>query len=382
MIHERPAVERRVLSALDAEPARIPVLVGGCGSGRTSLLTRVAARLGERRSRYIDIERITSTPERVLAAVVPDSPPAARDAAAPPPAGRPSPRAAFAALLAFLGRREDPLRTLLLDEWLELRTLESFPGLRGATREVAGTLARSPARCVLASRFANRTRRLLDGLSSRIELIRLPPLSPSEVAATLPADAAGPDDSGRAAVGRLVHALTAGRPSYVGTLAASLASPGRRPADPVGVLAAQMAPGTPLSQLCRFSYELRLHRARGYGALKAILGILADAEPLTLTEIARRLGRTPGSTKDYLSWLEDVDLIEPREKRYRYADPLLRLWVRLHGRPTAPGDRERALAVQEYAAVRLAAGEASPAPAAAPLRMQPRRRPPSLIEID
>ena len=382
MIHERPAIERRVLSALDGEPARMPVVVGGCGSGRTSLLTRVAARLGERRSRYIDVERITSTPERVLAAVVPDSPSAARDAAVPLPAGRSSPRTAFAALLAFLERGEDPARALLLDEWLELRTLESFPGLRGATREVAGTLARRPGRCVLASRFANRTRRLLDGLSSRIELIRLPPLSPSEVAATLPADSAGPGDSGRAEAGRLVHALTAGRPSYVGTLAASLRSPGSRPADPVGVLAAQMAPGTPLSQLCRFSYELRLHRARGYGALKAILGILADAEPLTLTEIARRLGRTPGSTKDYLSWLEDVDLIEPREKRYRYADPLLRLWVRLHGRPTAPGDRERALAVQEYAAARLAPGEASPAPAAAPLEMQPRRRPPSLIEID
>ena len=58
-----------------------------------------------------------------------------------------------------------------------------------------------------------------------------------------------------------------------------------------------------------FGYELRLHRARGYGALKAILEILSEQEPLTLTEISKRLGRTPGSTKDYLSWLEDVDLV-------------------------------------------------------------------------
>lgn len=69
MIHERPALERRVLSALDADPARMPVVVGGCGSGRTTLLTRVAARVGERRSLYVDVERIASTPERVLAAV-------------------------------------------------------------------------------------------------------------------------------------------------------------------------------------------------------------------------------------------------------------------------------------------------------------------------
>ena len=60
----------------------------------------------------------------------------------------------------------------------------------------------------------------------------------------------------------------------------------------------------------------------------AILDILAEEEPLTLTEIALRLRRTPGSTKDYLSWLEDVDLIVSRQKRYSFADPMLRLWVR------------------------------------------------------
>ena len=381
MIHERPALERRVLWALDAEPARIPVIVGGCGSGRTSLLTRSAARLGDRHSRYVDVERICSTPERILAAVAGNSPSAARGLALPLPAGRPAPRAAFEALLAFFEGREDPFRTLLLDEWLELRTLESFPGLRGALRELVEALARSPKRFVLASRFAHRTRRLLDGLSARFELVHLPPLSPGEVAAALPAGPARLDGAGRTELGHLLHALTAGRPSYVATLAANFPSQGRWREDPVAVLTTQMAAGAPLSRLCRFSYELRLHRARGYGALKAILGILADAEPLTLTEVARHLGRTPGSTKDYLSWLEDVDLIEPQEKRYRFTDPLLRLWVRLHTRPTAPGDRERALSVQEYATARLAAGETSLA-AASPPRETPPHRPRDLIEID
>ena len=53
----------------------------------------------------------------------------------------------------------------------------------------------------------------------------------------------------------------------------------------------------------------------GYGALKAILDILAAEEPLTLTEISLRLRRTPGSTKDYLSWLEDVDLVASSHKK-------------------------------------------------------------------
>ena len=112
-------------------------------------------------------------------------------------------------------------------------------------------------------------------------------------------------------------------------------------------------PAAPLSAACRYCYELRLHRARGYGALKAILDVLAEEEPLTLTEIALRLRRTPGSTKDYLSWLEDVDLITSRQKRYSFSDPLMRLWVRLHCRPMPPSDEDIAREVHGYVMGRL-----------------------------
>src|SRR4030095_4126769 len=108
-------------------------------------------------------------------------------------------------------------------------------------------------------------------------------------------------------------------------------------------------------------YELRLHRARGYGALKAILDVLADEEPLTLTEISHRLHRTPGSTKDYLSWLEDVDLVTSRHKRYSFTDPVLRLWVRLHCRPFPPAAEDIAREGQKHAIVRLPPPEAAPA---------------------
>ena len=57
-------------------------------------------------------------------------------------------------------------------------------------------------------------------------------------------------------------------------------------ADPISALTALLSPDGALDRWCRFCYELRLHRARGYGALKAILDILADEEPLTLTEIS------------------------------------------------------------------------------------------------
>jgi len=152
---------------------------------------------------------------------------------------------------------------------------------------------------------------------------------------------------------RLVHALSDGRPAYARMIAEMSAALDSRGADPVSALSALLAQDEPLDRRCRFSYELRLHRARGYGALKAILDILAEQEPLTLTEIAIRLRRTPGSTKDYLSWLEDVDLVTVRQKRYSIADPMLRLWVRLHCRPEPPSEDLVAKEVQQYALARL-----------------------------
>jgi len=135
--------------------------------------------------------------------------------------------------------------------------------------------------------------------------------------------------------------------------------------DPISALAALLAPDGRLAKQCGFCYELRLHRARGYGALKAILEILAEEEGLTLTEISLRLQRTPGSTKDYLSWLEDVDLVTARQKRYSFTDPVLRVWVRLHCRASAPGEDDLAREVHRYALPRLPQAQAAPQPEAA-----------------
>ena len=154
--------------------------------------------------------------------------------------------------------------------------------------------------------------------------------------------------------------------------------PGSHGADPVSALTALLSPDGRLCERCGFCYELRLHRARGYGALKAILEILAHEEPLTLTEISHRLHRTPGSTKDYLSWLEDVDLVSAQQKRYTFTDPLLRLWVRLHCQPMPPAPEEVAREVQASAASRLP----HPEPALVLAGASDDRKPWGIIEID
>ena len=364
MIPERPSLERRVLSTLDgmAGSRRIPVLVGGCGSGRTSVLLRLRDLIGRTHAQYVDVERIATTPERFLTALRDASPfPSPAYGAAAAERGA---REAFDASLAFLDTARisgEAPATFLLDEFLELRTFESFPGLRSVLKDLIVALASSGNRFVLSTRYVARAHRLLRDAPSQFEIIHVSPLTPNEVAATIAsAHEADPehDNGGREDLARMVHALSGGRPAYARMIADAAATLGRHGAtDPISALAALLAPGAALSAACRFSYELRLHRARGYGALKAILDVLAHEEPLTLTEIASRLRRTPGSTKDYLSWLEDVDLVVSRQKRYSYVDPVLRLWVRLTCRPAPPSEEDIAREVHAYVLANLPAAE-------------------------
>jgi hypothetical protein len=376
MMAPHEGLERRVLAALEASPTRIPVVLGGCGTGRTTLLHALADRLGRSQCQYIDVERAASTPERFHRAVSSGSPFLPPAAPAPEPT---SAREAFERTLRLLTRPAagDRPATFLLDEVLELRTFESFPGLRHVQRELLQALADSPNHFVLTSRYVARAHRLLRDAGSRFEVIHLPALSAAEVTAMLPPLGETTADD-REFLGRTIQALTDGRAAYVRAMGDATASMSTRGGDPISALTALLTADGALTSWCAYRYELRLHRARGYGALKAILEILAEDEPLTLTEIAQRLQRTPGSTKDYLSWLEDVDLIVSRQKRYSYADPLMRLWVRLHCHPVPPSVDEVAREVQAYAAARLP--ESEPAPVARVATGD--RRSVGIIEID
>ena len=391
MLTPRANLTRRVLAALDASPSRIPVLVGGCGSGRTTLLQQVKDRLGRTGALYLDVERSATTPERFLQAIVASSP---FPISEPAPA---NPRAAFDATLGFLSRAKsgsgEPV-TILLDEFLELRTFESFPGLRRVLYELVDGLSASGNRFVLTSRYVARTLRLLRDRSSRFEVIHMPAMTTEDTLDVIAQSAGRPVDASLGAaqdadlLARTVQALADGRPAYVRALAEELTAMrgqgrgGPAAGDPISALAALMAAEGRLAKLCHFTYELRLHRARGYGALKAILEILGEEEGLTLTEISLRLRRTPGSTKDYLSWLEDVDLVTARQKRYSYADPLLRAWVRLHCRATMPTEDDLAREVHRYALPRLPHPQdpqAAPAEATYAMTASPST---GIIEID
>lgn len=342
--------DARIVGWLAAEPSRIPFITGGCFSGRSAMLGRVLGKLGHSACHLVDISRITSTPERFTTSLVAHSPFGNGEV----PIASDGPRDAYAKALAHLDLADahGAPATFLLDEILDLRVFESFPGLKTVVQGTFARLVSSRNHFVLTTRFTFRALRLARDLPDRFLVLPVPPLQPEDVAADLeriPGLVAGMVDE----YARIVIALTDGRYGYARELVDHLVSERAGAPDPVSALARLLAPGGTLAQRCAYSYELRLNRTRGYGTLRAILAILAEEEPLTLTEIAHELSRTPGSTKDYLSWLEEVDLVAAHHRRYTLTDPLLRVWVRLNSGTAPPTDDRLVADVQRHALGRL-----------------------------
>ena len=63
-----------------------------------------------------------------------------------------------------------------------------------------------------------------------------------------------------------------------------------------------------------------------------------------------------GTTRDYLRWLEEVDLLVARGKRFFFIDPLLRLWMRIYARGEPSNEELVRREVASYA------GAVAPAP--------------------
>src|SRR5919197_770807 len=101
------------------------------------------------------------------------------------PPGQPATaREAFDLLLVFFDSARAPGGepcTFLLDEVLELRTFESFPGLRHVLRGLLEALAGSSNRFVLTTRYVARAQRLLRDATPRFEVMHLPPMTPTEI---------------------------------------------------------------------------------------------------------------------------------------------------------------------------------------------------------
>jgi len=128
---------------------------------------------------------------------------------------------------------------------------------------------------------------------------------------------------------RHLHRLSFGHPFYITAIA-------RRTLRVTGKASEQVEHAFILETLsrdgqiynyCRYLYDISLQKARGYGILKGMLQVLAEEDERTLSEIARRISKSPSATKGYLRWLMEVNLLSEEDKVYFYRDPVLRYWV-------------------------------------------------------
>ncbi|MBC7248682.1 MAG: hypothetical protein H5T62_00215 [Anaerolineae bacterium] len=140
-------------------------------------------------------------------------------------------------------------------------------------------------------------------------------------------------------VTQTIHRLTGGHPFYVTALCERLRQLVETTAQPLDADTVQRAfiiealsSAGRIYSFCRYVYDLSLQKARGYGSLKATLQVLSAEEGLTSSQVARALRVTPGSARDYLKWLQDVDLVVERDRAYFFQDPVMRYWIAHAGR--------------------------------------------------
>ena len=74
-------------------------------------------------------------------------------------------------------------------------------------------------------------------------------------------------------------------------------------------------------------YNYHLNRARGKTLLKSILKVLASLHEASLTEISKKIYRSAPVTKALLERLIEVDLISKKDKKFCFNDPILELWI-------------------------------------------------------
>ena len=225
---------------------------------------------------------------------------------------------------------------LILDEFQEIRTLAHYPNSQNVLALLRAEMqSQSGILYLLAGSAVSVLTDLLSNPNSPLfaQFTRLPVEafnreSTSTLARKLTNDQAPAD------LLPLIHSLTNGHPFYITALCRrlmNLVDVAQRPLDAdtakQAFLTETLAPHGRIYDFCRYVYDLSLQKAAGYGALKAVLQILATEEGLTASQIARKLRVTSGTASDYLRWLREVDLVTDREHAYYFRDPVLRFWV-------------------------------------------------------
>jgi len=231
---------------------------------------------------------------------------------------------------------------LILDEFQEIRVLENFPDIRNVVGVFRANLQHQSG---IAYFLAGSAITALSGMVADyrsplfVQLIQIP-LGGFDLEGTAALVAKWlPEGADNPFLIEEIYTLTQGHPFYVTALCQRIRTyhdTADRPFTPQlareAFVVETLNPRGAIYELSRYVHDVALHRATGYASIKAVLHILATEEGLNASEVGRRLKVTPGTARNYLRWLLEVDLVIERQKRYYYRDPVLRYWVAMVSR--------------------------------------------------
>ncbi|MEI6313679.1 MAG: AAA family ATPase [Syntrophus sp. (in: bacteria)] len=256
---------------------------------------------------------------------------------------------AFPSLLAqFSGRRV----LLFLDEFQEIASLTNFNQAKNILRLLRGAKDRAAnvVWCICGSIISEMeaiTSESQSPLFGQFSHLPLYPYTRSESDALIRKFIPQPDNR----LAGLLHHYSAGNPCYLVQLLRRLnlfAGRGESLTENLikrAFVAETLSPGGLIHAYCTYLYNVSLQRAKGYGLLRSILDqIAANDDPMTQSELARRLRISQGAVRTNLKELERIGLLHERNRHYFYTDAILRYWVAYvqHGieAPEFPGERD------------------------------------------
>ncbi|MBU0491827.1 MAG: ATP-binding protein [Chloroflexi bacterium] len=224
---------------------------------------------------------------------------------------------------------------VMLDEFPAVQRLDNFPGINALAtfrRQIEGH-----RQCcyVICGSVVSAMEGILEQTAPLFSVFGRLSLHPFDerntralLAKLLPENAAHLPDLGRA-----VQRLTGGWPFYVQAVGqrlrywqVALDLPITVEAVEQAFLVETLSPESQIYQYCRYLYDVSIQQARGEGALRAVLALLAE-EDLSTSAVAQRLKVSVSTARDYLRWLAEVDLVAEYAGLYTYNDPVLRYWV-------------------------------------------------------
>ena len=262
----------------------------------------------------------------------------------------------FPSLLAQVsGRRV----LLFLDEFQEIASLTNFSQAKNILKLLRAAKDRSAnvVWCLCGSIISEMeaiTRESQSPLFGQFTHLPLYPYTRSESDILIRKFIPQPDNR----LAGLLHHYSAGSPFYLVQLLRRLnlfVQRGEQLTENLvkrAFVAETLSPSGMIHAYCTYLYNVSLQRAKGYGVLRAILDLLAaNDDPMTQSELARRLRMTQGAVRTNLKELERIGLLYVRDRHYYYTDAILRYWVAYvqHGieAPEFPGERDLAAVMTE-----------------------------------